>query len=716
MSFKSILISSCSLIGLSLPMQTTIAEEASILDEMTVTARRKAENLQETPVSITALGTANLERIQATDLGDIQNSVPGLTLHVGDASNAVIYIRGVGQIDSLAFADPGVGVYVDDVYLGRAQGSFIDVYDVERIEVLRGPQGTLYGRNTIGGAVKFVSKVPDGEFAGKLEAAGGNYDQLRLKGSVNIPLQEDSLFMKAAVSYNGRDGYATNSVTGEDDGDKETLSWRVAFRALLSDDLTFDLSVDQSEDDSDTSRTPNRETVVFGVAASDEPFEVDADFNDLNRLKTFGVSAKLNYDVNEQLSLKSITAYREMNYDTHLDLDATDQPFFGVFVDEDQDQFTQELQAIYEADSGWSFVGGLYYLRENDVTMSGIFGPAIAFISNSINDQTNTSWAAYGQADIPLSEQLTLTAGIRYTHEKKEFMRIQEFFGADTPLVPPIGEGLRATDVTVEETWDDVSPKIGLDYQVNEDHLIYASVSKGFKSGGFDGRSNSAAEAVPFEPEKLWAYEIGSKSTLADGKATLNVAAFYSDYTNLQLSSFVADDMGAFSALFTNAGAASFKGVEIELAARPVPSLNLTGSVTFIDAQYDEYIGPGGADISDQRTPVNTPEWTLFFAADYTIDLNDGSSILLHGDASYRSKVFPTVSSSEILAQDGYALLNAQVTYQSADGMWDVFAGVKNITDKRYRSHGFDLSDSLGYQLGYYGAPRTWSAGVRVNF
>lgn len=705
------------LLPASAEAQDNPQETAFQIEEITVTARKRAESLQDTPVSVTALGTRALSQLQASDVGDIQNSVPGLTLHVGDASNAVVYVRGIGQVDSLAFADPGVGIYLDDVYLGRAQGSFLDIYDVERIEVLRGPQGTLYGRNTIGGAVKFVSKAPAEEFGVEAEVAAGNYGQRRAKVAVDAPILEDKLLVKAVVAYNGRDGYATNSVTGSDDGDKEALSARLAVRSKLGDRLTLDINFDQSEDDSDTSRTPNRETSVFGVVPeSDEPFEVDADFNDRNRLRTKGFSGVATFDVNDALTIKSVTAYRTMKYDTHLDLDATAFAFFGVFVDEDQNQFSQEFQLSYEADNGVSFVGGLYHLREHDITMSGIFGPAIAFISNSVNDQVNRSYAAYGQADIPLGDKLTLTAGVRLTYEEKEFDRVQEFFGADTGLVPPIGQGLRVTDVSVNENWSNLSPKVGVNYQLGENHMIYASASKGFKSGGFDGRSNSDTEAVPYDPETLWAFEVGSKSTLANGKATLNVAAYYNDYKNLQLSSFTADDTGAFQALFTNAGAATIKGIELEIAARPIPALNLQAAVSYTDSSYDEYIGPGGVDISDERHLVNIPKWTLFLAADYDIDLSSGAVIVLHGDAAYRSKSYPTVSSSEVLAQEGFGLLNARISYEAASGDWSLYAGVKNIADKRYRTHAFDLSDSLGYQLGYYGAPRTWAAGLEFRF
>ncbi|MCJ9428022.1 TonB-dependent receptor [Kordiimonas marina] len=688
-----------------------------MLEEIVVSARRKLENLQQTPVSVSALGENQLDRLQATDIGDLQNSVPGLTIHVGDASNVVAYIRGVGQIDSLAFADPGVGIYLDDVYLGRAQGAFLDVYDVDRIEVLRGPQGTLYGRNTIGGAIKYVSKQPDNVFAGRVEATVGDYGQRRVKAGLNVPIVEGKLFAKAAVAYDGRDGYATNLATGKSDGDKKSLSFRLGVRWLATDALTVDLSFDQSEDNSDTSRTPNRETSVFGIVpASDNPREVDADFNDLNRLKTRGWSGRVTYDLSDTTSFKSISAYREMNYDTHLDLDATALPLFGVFVDEGQDQFSQELQLSHTAASGWSLITGLYYFTEHDVTMSGIFGPAIAFISNSLNDQTNKSYAAYSQLDYPVNDRLSLTLGLRYTYETKDFARIQEFYGADTPMVPVLGTGARVTDFSVNANWSSLSPKAGLDYKLSDNNFLYASVSKGFKSGGFDGRSNSANQAVPYNPETMWAYEVGSKNTLLDGRMSVNLAAFYNDYKNLQLSSFVADQNGNFSALFTNAGAASIKGLELELKVRPTEALSLNAAVNFTDAHYSEYIGPGGVDISHERKLVNTPKWTLFLAGDYEIPFASGATLGLHGDIAYRSKTYPTVSSSEILAQPGYAVANAEIRYSSPNETWQIYAGMKNITDKAYRTHGFDLSDSLGYQLAYYGAPRTWSAGVVYRF
>jgi len=674
-----------------------------------VTARRREERLQDVPVAVTALSSEALENLQASDIGALQGAVPNLTLHEGDAANAVVYLRGVGQVDSLAFADPGVGVYVDDVYLGRAQGAFLSVYDVDRIEVLRGPQGTLYGRNTIGGAVKFVSTPLSADWGGRAEASVGDYGLLEARISAGGALNDDATLLgKAAVSLSRRDGYSDNAFTGSDDGDKDQIAGRVSLEYRPADALSFRLNVDASRDRPDTSRTPARATPVFGLYPDtmSDPFKVDADFNDLNRLDTFGAALTTDWAVSDLWSFKSVTAWRSMDYASHLDLDATPLALFGVYVDENQHQFSQEFQLTY-AGERLNAVAGVFYFDETDLTYSGLLGPVISLVTGSINDQHNRSWAAYGQATYDLSERLSLTAGLRYTFEDKDFRRTQTFYG---PLTEPPARddpGLLVTDIDTSESWDSWSPKLGLDYAVSDDVMAYVSVSRGFKSGGFDGRANDASGAAPYDPETLWAYEAGVKSTLMDRRLTANMAVFWNDYTDLQLSSFSADGGGGFIALFTNAGAATIRGAELELIARPIPELTLNATVGYLDARYDDYIGPGGVDISDQRHLVNAPEWSARLGGVYVADLGVNGSLTLGADASYRSKVYPTVSSSEVLAQDGYTLVDAFVRWSDRDDRLFLQLGGQNLTDERHIEQGFDLSDSLGYQLAYLGAPRT---------
>lgn len=685
------------------------AQQASTLDEVVVTARRREERLQDVPVAVTALSSEALENLQASDIGALEGAVPNLTLHEGDAANAVVYLRGVGQVDSLAFADPGVGVYVDDVYLGRAQGAFLSVYDVDRIEVLRGPQGTLYGRNTIGGAVKFVSTPLSADWGGRAEGSVGDYGLVETRISVGGALNEDATLLgKAAVSVSRRDGYSDNAFTGEDDGDKDQIAGRVSAEYRPSDDLSFRLNIDASQDRPDTSRTPARATQVLGLYPDTmaDPFKVDADFNDLNTLDAFGAALTADWAVSDLWSFKSVTAWRSMDYASHLDLDATPLAVFGVYVDENQHQFSQEFQLTY-AGERLNAVAGVFYFDETDLTYSGLLGPVISLVTGSINDQHNRSWAAYGQATYDLTERLSLTAGLRYTDEDKDFRRTQTFYGPVTAPPERDDPGLLVTDIDTSESWDSWSPKLGLDYTVSDDVMAYVSVSRGFKSGGFDGRANDASGAAPYDPETLWAYEAGVKSTLMDRRLTANMAVFWNDYTDLQLSSFSADGGGGFIALFTNAGAATTRGAELELTARPVPELTLNATVGYLDARYDEYTGPGGVDISDQRHLVNAPEWSARLGGVYVADLGVNGSLTLGADASYRSKVYPTVSSSEVLAQDGYTLVDAFVRWSDGDDRLFLQLGGRNLTDERHIEQGFDLSDSLGYQLAYFGAPRT---------
>ncbi|RYG18401.1 MAG: TonB-dependent receptor, partial [Caulobacteraceae bacterium] len=384
-------------------------------------------------------------------------------------------------------------------------------------------------------------------------------------------------------------------------------------------------------------------------------------------------------------------------------------------VDENQHQFSQEFQLSWVGDR-LTAVGGLFYFDETDLTYSGLLGPAIGLVTGSINDQHNRSWAVYGQATYAVTERLNLTAGLRYTSEDKDFARTQTLYPAAPTTVPGRDDpGVTLTDLDTSANWDSLSPKVGLDYAVSDDVMTYVSVSRGFKSGGFDGRANDADGAQPYDPETLWAYEAGIKSSLFGRRLTANVAAFWNDYTDLQLSSFTSDGSGGFEALFTNAGAATIRGIELELAARPIDGLTLNGTVGYLDAQYDEYIGPGGTDISDQRELVNAPEWSTRLGAVYVADLGASGRLTFGADAAHRSKVYPTVSSSEVLAQEGYTLVDAFVRWTDSNDRLSVELGGKNLTDERYVEQGFDLSDSLGYQLAYFGAPRTvrLTAGIR---
>ena len=416
-----------------LPIAGAIAQappDDPAIESIVVEARRFAEPISETPLSVTAVTGDDLERIGAVDLGSLEMLTPNLSLDVGDASNAVIYVRGIGQRDSLSFADPGVAVYLDDVYLGRAQGSFLELFDVNHIEVLRGPQGTLYGRNTIGGAIKYVSIQPEPEFSAEVEAGLGNFGQREVSAVLNLPIS-DSLSSRFSFGRLQRDGWSENLADGADDGDKDLTVFRGQLLFDDGGDFDLQLSLDYSDNDPDTSVTPSVESVsivgqLLGLEdANPGPFQVNADFNHQERLSTRGFSITPTWQVNDVLSLKSISSWREIEHDTYLDLDGDDVAAFGVFVHQQQEQFSQEFQALFEFDSGATLIIGLYFLDESDITPDGVFGPEanIAFFgipgfesglsTASTNDLETTSQAIFSEATLPLGENLELTAGMK---------------------------------------------------------------------------------------------------------------------------------------------------------------------------------------------------------------------------------------------------------------------------------------------------------------
>jgi len=719
------------------------AEEAdgmsdAVLDEVIVTARRRSENLQSVPLAVSAFNSEQLFSNRIEDLGNLQAHVPNLSLHVGDAGNAVIYLRGVGQIDSISFNDPGVGVYVDDVYMGRAQGSFLDVMDPERIEVLRGPQGTLYGRNTIGGAIKFVSARPTNDVEGYVEAAYGNFNQIRAKASLSGPIIEDILLAKAVFAHSSRDGYSRNLFNGEDDFDKETNSWRVSTLLTPDENLSFYLVADGSKNTPDHSRSPHKETPIFSVPSgkfinpTNDPFVVNVNFNNLERLRTFGLALTAEYNINA-LTFKSITSYREMDYRTKIDLDGTVDSSFGIYDFEDQNQFSQELQFIYEGEN-LSLVSGLYYFREDDITFGGAIAPdffvtlpvigvfPFPIINAGRRDQTNSSKAAYAQMKYKATDDLSITLGLRFTRETKDVKSTgEEFFGTgittaeEMEAVFGTGVGFGRTSFVAKNNWESFSPKFGLDYTINQDVMVYASASRGFKSGGFNGRLTNRAQA--FDPETLWSYEAGFKSMLADQRVRLNMAAFYNDYKNFQLSRFAANpDTGAFESVFDNAGKATIWGVEMEMTALLADNVTLDVNAGYLNSSYDELFGDFGIDVSADRHLVNAPDFTSRASLSYDHEMGNAGTHTFNGAVSYRSKTYLTVSSSEVLAQDGYALLEASIQFVSDDGHWNIILAGQNLTDKEFREHAFDLSAAPGVELGYYGTPRTYSLTMRYNF
>jgi iron complex outermembrane receptor protein len=721
-----------------------------VLEEIIVTARRRSETLQDVPGAVSAFSENLIANLQADDLSGLQYAVPNLYLEEGDASNAVIFLRGVGQNDSLAFVESGVAVYVDDVFISRTQAAFLDLFDVERVEVLRGPQGTLYGRNSPGGAIKFISTVPPESFEADFEIGGGRFEFLTLKGRVGGPIIKDKLHAKLAVALTNHDGINRNSFTGRRDGDTESLAWRGALTFTPHDDLTLSLTTDGKLDRPDTSKSPIRETPLLAfpdffnapdqsviLPPNDDPFVVDTNANGLNDLTSFGFTLKADWQISESWSLESISAYREMDFDLTLDTDGSPLPGLEVSLFQDQWQVSQEFRASYDNGRGFTFTGGVFYFHDSDLTLSGFdaqagalpaFGlPLALFAPNSQladTDQRTDSIAVFGHSTIDLSDSLSLELGLRYTYDEKSSRRRFELFAPDIRVAqdfPPFlaGVGTPLNTISGKEDWDALTPKIALSYAPRDGLLTYASVSRGFKSGGFDGRGSTEFQFQPFSPETVWTFEGGVKSSWLENRLAMNATYFYSRYRDLQVTSFGRDaETGFFQSLFSNAAAARIQGVEFELAARPMDRLSINATVGFLDAEYKEFITLVNGvpeDVSD-RDLINSPKWNASLGATWEQPVGNGLLGVFHLDAAYRGDVANEITDSPTLRQDEYILLNAFISVKTDDDRWELRAGGKNITGREIRVQGFNLAEFPGVETAFFSNRRSWDLRLFYHF
>ncbi|MFT3810743.1 MAG: TonB-dependent receptor [Micropepsaceae bacterium] len=732
------------------PAASTVVDDGEGEEEITVTARRVEERAGKVPASISAFSEKTLERLGATDSTGLQGAVPNLNLVQGrGSSNATnIYIRGIGQPDALQTFDPAVGFYVDDVYYSRIRGTQMDLFDISRVEVLRGPQGTLYGKNTIGGALKIVTRKPDQEKRGFLSATYGSYNQLEAKGGFSAPIS-DIAAVGFSLLHAQRDGYVTDPVLNREYNDKNVTAGR--FQLALGREggnVRFDFSADfASEDQGMTVGQPlNSLTDLFGLPLLALP-NPTPEFNwetrtspglpNSTKLDTWGLSGVLSYDINDRLTLKSITAYRDLANDDYVDIDATQLEVGDVFVGVEQDQFSQEFQLTYTTED-WTVVGGLFYMDENIISHQEAYaddfvGPILGnptFLRTIDDDLQTESWAAYINASYNITEALRLSAGIRYTEEEKIYSRSTSTFSSN-PLLTA-NPAFAFTGLT--ETWTDTSPMVSLDYQVNDDVMVYARYAKGFKSGGFNGRANNPGEQAPYDPETADSYEAGVKARLWGGKARTALTFFYNDYQDFQarVSGTVTDpgtNLPSPELTVINAGSLVTKGIEFELYVTPVAGLQLDTQIGYLDADYEEFSDvrfPGG-DRSFQ-TPPFSPKWTARFGAQYTWDLgSDAGSLSLGASARYRSRMALAVDNTSIgseataveiagLFQDDYWLYDARLVWEDNSGRYSAGIYGKNLSDELYKTDGQEFSSVGSIRTVYFGAPQTWSLTLTARY
>lgn len=720
---------------------------AERVEEVLVTARRVEESLQRAPLAVTAFSGQALERLGATNVTDLQGSVPNLNLVQGRASSnaANIYIRGVGQPDALQTFDPAVGVYVDDVYLSRIRGAQLDLLDLQRVEVLRGPQGTLYGKNTIGGALKLVSRRPDQTFRARGSLAVGDYDMVEAQAAVSGGVAEGVAIGISALSSQ-RGGYVTDPLTGAEYNDKNTRAARVTVALDPIEKLDIDLALDWSQDDAGLTVGQATNTLTNGVggvllAIPNPPPEfnfktsVTPGTPNMTKLTHQGLSARLAYQVSDALTLKSITAYRELRTDDWIDFDATQLSITEAYVEVDQEQFSQEFQAAYEQ-GPISAVAGLYYLKEevvsNQAAVVNDWLRVPAFLNTrflrTIDDSLETtSLAAYANVSYSLTEQLRVSAGLRYTEEEKDYRRSTSTFYSTLP-------GLNATYAFKPPTakFDDTSPMISVDYQVAPDAMVYARYAKGFKSGGYNGRANTLAESTRYDPETATTFEVGAKTSWLENRLRANVAVFTNTYEDFQARVSGTDfdpvtnlPLAVLSVI--NAGELDIKGAELELVAVPVRNLTLDAQIGYLDAEYGEFKDARFTSFGGSRafqTPAFSPKWTARYAAQYVADLGAHGDLAFGGAARFRSKmalaVDNTAANSAVelpgMFQDDYWLFDARVVWTDPSARHTVGLYGQNLSDEVYKTDAQEFSSVGGIRTAYYGAPRTWMVKVTAKY
>lgn len=711
--------------------QDTNDEDTVALDDVKVTARRTEESQQDVPIAVTSFSREDLEDAQAENLDSLKGAVPNMNLVQGrgSASSANIYIRGIGQPDALQTFDPGVGVYVDGVYLSRIQGALMSLYDVERIEVLRGPQGTLYGKNTIGGAVNVVTRRPDGETAGEVQVLAGNYGKLSssfyYKGAIS-----DRTNASISALYRLDNGFVEDEFNGQHYNDRDNNSVRLLLNSQVNDRLSWDFSIDYT--DQENALTLGRsESALIALDFNDLANPVllslpptgEYDFrgrtsfnNDENQeLRHVGASFTLNYDINDAWQFKSITAHRDLQSDSYIDIDATEFELGDVFVGVDQNQFSQEFQFLYDNDKGFNAVMGLYYLNEevpshqeayaNDFLLFA--GVPLDFLRTIDDDLETTSYAVFAQGNWTLSDRWGLTAGIRYSKDDKDYQRTTSTFSAAGPFL----EGTFA--FADSDSWDSVTPMVSVDYQLSDSSMMYLSASKGFKSGGFNGRANGEADVSSFKPETVWTYELGGKSMLLDNRMRLNYAVFTSDYEDFQAR--VAEDISSFPVI--NAAELDISGAELEVTWLLSAATQVYSSVGYLDAEYKTFFDFRQPDLdrSDDIPPFS-PDWTFRIGMNHTFYMDSGALLRFGVNGNYTDDMYLSVDNQEALTQDDYWVFNAYAVYDFANPNWSLSVGAKNLTDEVYKIDAQEFSSVGNIQTAYYGDPRTWYAALNYRF
>lgn len=790
--------------------ETDVDKDKEQFGHIIVTTRKRAESLQDVPAAVSAFGADELEQMGISNLSEIQNITPNVTISETKGLNPgtiQVFIRGIGNDPGF---DQGVGIYVDDVYLNRTAGALLDVYDIERIEVLKGPQGHLYGRNTIGGALKYVSRDPDGETRGNFEVKTGSDNLLKVRAGISGPLSEDGIFGGISVSSTSRDGYQNNVYDGSEFAGEDKLSARATLLYEPDDEFSIKFVADYHNDDS-APHVPRRIAIneeglgtfqllltlannfipgsAYLAPGESIDMSMDPEIDNVNtefvdgfnqfEIESTNMAVTAEWALNDNWSLKFVSALRSLENVQPYDFDGSHQTFIHTINYRDQEDTSQELQFNYTSDDVNGVIG-LYYLDgDRSSVNSTTQTPLLRLLSSHVKDTTSenqflTSTSVYGNFEWDISDDLKFSLGGRWTRDEKEIdfesdvtythhvAAFSTFTGpqAPMPLNPAFAEtwsqmpfftyflphfsavdgsflGMGNTE-TVEmyeedkigsASWSKFTPNATLSYKVDADTLLYAGITSGFKSGGFNVRG-SAYEAPQFNPETVETLSLGFKSKFNDGTVLVNGEVFHNSYTEKQFATIALDDAGQLVQTTDNVGEVSSTGFELEsmFMFPEVEGLSLNLNIGFLDNQIDKFIeqqettpGSGefvGVNVADRYELGFAPEWSAQGYLQYIQYIDEGDityaiGAAYRGDSWTSSPIDITNDFAKQQFAESHTIFNSSLTYHSADGNWRVRLEGKNLTDERILVHSFNVSNVT---LGGYTRGRTWELTFGYNF
>ena len=788
-----------SLLGtLSVGQALAQTSESGELQEVVVTAQFRKQDLQQTPIAITAVNAAMLEQRNQTDISQVAGQAPNVTLQPNGAafgSSMVAFIRGVGQTDFNLALEPGVGIYVDDVYYATLTGSVLDLLDLDRVEILRGPQGTLAGKNSIGGAIKLFSQRPTGESDAYLQATYGSLNRIDARGAGDFKLA-DNLFARVSFASKHHDGYVTRvdyacshpgsnvpthsvgdgCVLGKD-GSQAFNAARVALRWTPTENVDVNVAGDATNDQSSVQANTLLRvnpgalgTAVFTAGKNGAPVFFDSSFvpygaystdpnrannnaymsyttyqsnassaifgpdpyapivvPPINHFKSWGLSGDVAWTLADKMVLRSITAYRDY---TNQFAEQTDASPVGVQIllqRQFHDQFSEELRLTGAAGTAFDYTVGGFFMRQSGGLNARVGLPWVKFDFIHGPDSTIAkTYAAFVNGEWHLTDKLNLIGGVRYSDEKKTYVYYRH--NADgTEVTDPNGYNgavflLNGRSATFKGTRTDY--RASLNYQFTSDVMAYTSISTGYKGGGVNPRPFYPSQTLSFKPETLTAYEVGTKMNLFDNHMRLNVAAFYNNYKDIQLTLSTCPTPPlngvqyppAPCALPANVGSAHVKGGEVEMEIHPVEHFEVDASGSWLDFGYTEITNTTTGITRDMVTPY-TPKWKWSVGTQYEVLLGEAGSITPRFDVTHQAAQFTNaINNMDWNRINSYTVLNGSLTWRSKDAVWQGALNVTNITDKLYYLTLFDTHTSAGYTNGQPAMPREWSVTVKRNF